>query len=150
MTEKGLKKVFIYTDGACFGNPGPGGWAAILEYGQKKLEISGADKLTTNNKMELRAVIEGLKKLRYKCDVTIVTDSQYVMKGITEWINRWQRNGWKNVKKEDVKNKNLWQALLEETRKHHVSWQWIRGHSGHPQNERCDELAKNAINTIKQ
>ena len=105
---------------------------------------------TTNNKMELRAVIEGLKKLRYKCDVTIVTDSQYVMKGITEWINRWQRNGWKNVKKEDVKNKNLWQALLEETRKHHVSWQWIRGHSGHPQNERCDELAKNAINTIKQ
>jgi ribonuclease HI len=145
MTEKSLKKVSLYTDGACLGNPGPGGWAAILKYNNKKLEISGADKWTTNNKMELLAVIKGLEKLRYPCDVTIVTDSQYVMKGITQWIHRWQKNGWKTANKNDVKNKDLWLALLEETEKHMVSWQWIRGHSGHSENERCDELAKKAI-----
>ena len=154
MTHNQLKKVTIYTDGACQKNPGPGGWAAVLEHKDKKMEISGSDKRTTNNRMELLAVIKGLKKLRYSCDVTIVTDSQYVMKGITEWIDRWQKNGWKtknwNTQEEkDVKNKDLWQALLEETKKHTITWQWVKGHAGHPQNERCDELARKAIDEVK-
>lgn len=140
-----MKKVFLYSDGACEGNPGPGGWAAVLEYGKKRLQISGAQPKTTNNRMEMLAVINGLKKLRFPCEVTVVTDSQYLMKGFTQWIKKWQINGWKRADKKDVLNKDLWLSLLDTASRHHVRWQWIKGHAGHPQNELCDSLAKEAI-----
>ncbi|RMD52328.1 MAG: ribonuclease HI [Nitrospirae bacterium] len=144
-----MKTVLLYTDGACKGNPGPGGWAAILIYGKKRLEISGASGYTTNNRMELTAIIEGLRRLKYPCRVIIYTDSQYVMKGITEWVKTWQKRGWKTCKKRDVLNRELWQALLKELSRHEVEWRWVKGHSGNVENERCDLLANQAIEKLK-
>ena len=131
----------IYTDGACRGNPGVGGWGAILKYDSQIKEINGFEKETTNNIMELTAVIESLKKLNRSCDIIITTDSNYVKNGITDWIHNWKKNGWKTANKKPVKNKELWILLDTVTQKHSIQWEWIKGHSGHPQNERADELA---------
>ncbi len=132
-----LKKVTIYTDGACVGNPGHGGWAAILEFEGKKKEFVGGELATTNNRMELRAAIEALRNLKVRCEVEVFTDSQYLREGISMWIRGWKAKGWKKK----VKNKDLWQALDAEAAKHQVAWHWVRGHSGNPLNERCDVLA---------
>lgn len=137
--------VEIFCDGACSGNPGPGGFGAILRYGGHEKEISGGAKETTNNRMELSAAIEALRLLTRPCQVTVTTDSQYLVKGITEWIAGWQRNGWRNSKKEPVLNRDLWEQLLAETQKHRVKWTWVRGHDGHAENERCDQLAREGI-----
>tara|TARA_X000001036_G_C20225136_1_gene621460 strand:+ start:144 stop:587 length:444 start_codon:yes stop_codon:yes gene_type:complete len=135
------KKVKIYTDGACRGNPGPGGWGAILDYQGHIKEISGYSEETTNNIMELTAVIRALEALKSSCIIVVTTDSKYVKNGITEWIHNWKNNGWKTANKKPVKNKDLWIALDEVSKNHSIDWQWIKGHSGHPQNERADELA---------
>jgi ribonuclease HI len=137
--------VEVFCDGACSGNPGPGGYGAILRYNGNEKELSGGSPDTTNNRMELTAAIEALRQLTRPCHVRISTDSQYVVKGITEWIVGWQKKGWKNSKKEPVLNRDLWESLLEQTQKHRVEWKWVRGHDGHIENERCDELARNAI-----
>ncbi len=142
-----MKAVKIYTDGACKGNPGPGGWGAILQYGSSRKELKGYAPDTTNNIMELTAVIQALKTLKEPCDVDITTDSTYVKKGISEWIHKWKHNGWKTAAKKPVKNKELWQQLDEGVKRHRITWHWVRGHSGHPQNERADELANEAILT---
>jgi len=142
---KPLKRVELFTDGACTGNPGPGGWCAILRFNRTEREMAGYQKLTTNNQMEMTAVIEGLRALKEPCHVTVYTDSQYVHKGFTQWISQWKRNGWRTSGKEPVKNRELWQALDELAGKHHLEWVWVRGHAGHPENERCDELARNQI-----
>ncbi len=134
------QKLIIYTDGACKGNPGIGGWGAILMYGEQIKEINGFAQNTTNNRMELTAVIESLKLLKRKCKIMIFTDSQYVQRGITEWIKGWVKKNWK-----DVKNPDLWKILLVETEKHEIEWNWVRGHNGDKYNERADELANNAI-----
>lgn len=137
-----LKKVDIFTDGACSGNPGPGGWGAILRYGNHELELSGGEKSTTNNRMELTAVIEALKRLKEKCSVTIYTDSKYVADAFLQgWIWNWAKNGWKKSDKKPVLNPELWQTLLTEIRKHDYKIVWVKGHAGHPENERCDKLA---------
>ena len=133
--------VYIYTDGACKGNPGPGGWGAVLKYGDSVKEIKGSAKNTTNNIMELTAVIEALRSLFRPCDIIITTDSNYVKDGITDWIHKWKQKDWKTAGKKPVKNKAFWQALEEETHRHKLKWKWVRGHSGHPENERADELA---------
>ena len=138
-------KVVIHTDGACSGNPGPGGWGVILESGTHRKELKGGESLTTNNRMELTAVIEALRQLTRPCLITITTDSQYVVKGMTEWIAGWQRNAWRNSKKEPVLNRDLWEALLEASRQHSIIWKWVRGHDGHAENERCDCLARDAL-----
>ena len=135
------KIVHIFTDGACKGNPGPGGWGAVLKYGKSVKEIKGFARDTTNNIMELTAVIEALKSLTRPCDIIITTDSNYVKDGITEWIHQWKKKGWKTAGKKPVKNKDLWQELEEATHRHKIEWKWVRGHSGHPENERADELA---------
>ena len=135
------KIVHIFTDGACKGNPGPGGWGAVLKYGNSVKEIKGFASDTTNNIMELTAVIEALKSLTRPCDVIITTDSNYVKDGITEWIHQWKKKGWQTAGKKPVKNKELWQKLETETYRHKIEWKWVRGHSGHPENERADELA---------
>ena len=136
-----LKKVNIYTDGACKGNPGKGGWGAILDYQGHIKEISGYDKHTTNNIMELTAVIKALEILKSSCEIILTTDSKYVKNGITEWIHNWKKNGWKTANKKPVKNKELWILLDRAVKQHSIKWEWIKGHSGHPQNERADELA---------
>ncbi len=138
-------KVELFSDGACSGNPGPGGYGCILRCGVKVKEMSGAEPETTNNRMEMTAAIVGLETLKRPCDVVITTDSQYLVKGMTEWINGWVKRGWKNSKKEEVLNRDLWERLLELSRVHRVQWNWIRGHNGHLENERCDELARQAI-----
>lgn len=138
-------KVEIFCDGACSGNPGPGGFGCILRSGSREKELSGADPHTTNNRMELLAAITALESLKRPCEVVLTTDSQYLVKGMTEWIQGWIRKGWKNSKKEDVLNRDLWERLLSLTAVHRVHWSWIRGHNGHPENERCDELARGAI-----
>lgn len=138
-------KVEIFCDGACSGNPGPGGFGCILRSGNREKELSGADPHTTNNRMELLAAITALESLKRPCEVVLTTDSQYLVKGMTEWIQGWIRKGWKNSKKEDVLNRDLWERLLSLTAVHRVHWSWIRGHNGHPENERCDELARGAI-----
>ena len=135
------KKVKIYTDGACRGNPGPGGWGAILDYQGYIKEISGYSEETTNNIMELTAVIRALEALKSSCIIVVTTDSKYVKNGITDWIHNWKNNGWKTANKKPVKNKDLWISLDEVSKNHSIDWQWIKGHSGHPQNERADELA---------
>ena len=135
----------IYTDGACKGNPGIGGWGAILKYGDKIKEINGFSNNTTNNIMELTAVIEALKQLNRKCDIIVTTDSNYVKNGITDWIYNWKSNGWKTANKRPVKNKNLWVELDLLVSEQNITWKWIKGHSGHPENERADELANEAI-----
>jgi ribonuclease HI len=135
----------IFTDGACSGNPGPGGWAAILRSGHHEKELSGGEKATTNNRMELMAVIEGLKALKNKSAVTIHTDSRYVMDGASKWILGWKKKGWKTADKKPVKNEDLWRVLDDEMARHEVHWVWVPGHSGHPENERADQLARDAI-----
>ena len=140
-----LNIVYIYTDGACKGNPGIGGWGAILKYENTIKEIKGFSKDTTNNIMELTAVIKSLKELNRSCDIIITTDSNYVKNGITDWINKWKINGWKTANKKPVKNKNLWVELDLLVLQHNIKWKWIKGHSGHPENERADELANEAI-----
>ena len=136
-----LNIVYIYTDGACKGNPGPGGWGAVLKSGNKVKEIKGFSPDTTNNIMELTAVIEALKSLNRPCKIIITTDSNYVKDGITEWMHQWKNTGWKTAGKKPVKNKGLWKILDEETLRHEIKWEWVKGHSGHPENERADELA---------
>ncbi|MHC1727129.1 MAG: ribonuclease HI [Syntrophobacteraceae bacterium] len=138
----------IFTDGACQGNPGPGGWGAILRFKGHEKEISGYAPHTTNNQMEMQAVIEALKMLKEPCRVILHTDSQYLKNGITLWIQGWKRNGWKTAGKLPVKNRKLWEELDELSQQHRIEWVWVRGHAGHPENERCDELARNEI--IKQ
>ncbi|MDC0145366.1 ribonuclease HI [bacterium] len=135
----------IYTDGACRGNPGVGGWGAILKYDNKIKEINGFSKETTNNIMELSAVINALKELNRTCDIIITTDSNYVKDGITKWIHNWKKNGWKTANKKPVKNKELWLELDNLVTQHQINWKWIKGHSGHPENERADQLANQAI-----
>jgi ribonuclease HI len=142
-TDKSV--VEIFSDGACSGNPGPGGWGALLRWDGHVKELSGFEPQTTNNRMELMAVIAGLEALKRPCRVRLTTDSQYVHKGMTEWIAGWIQKGWKNSKKEDVANRDLWERLLDSTRRHRVEWHWVRGHAGHAENERCDELARAAI-----
>lgn len=139
------KRVTIYTDGACSGNPGPGGWAAILIYGKQEREISGGQLDTTNNQMELRAAIEALKKLKEPCAVALYTDSKYVLQGMTEWVHGWQKKGWKTADKKPVKNVVLWQELLAAAKPHRIDWQWVKGHSGDAMNDRVDALAVAAI-----
>lgn len=138
-------RVEIFCDGACSGNPGPGGYGAILRCGGSEKEISGGAPDTTNNRMEMTAVIEALRQLKRPCRVIITTDSQYVVKGMTEWIAGWQRKGWRNSKKEPVLNRDLWEMLLEESKRHTIDWKWVRGHAGHAENERCDQLAREAL-----
>ena len=137
--------VKIFTDGACRGNPGEGGWGAILQYQNYEKEIKGYNKDTTNNIMELTAVIKSLQTLKITCNVTITTDSKYVQNGITIWIHNWKKNGWKTANKKKVKNKELWISLEKECDRHQIEWKWIKGHSGHTLNERADELANLAI-----
>ncbi len=145
MAKPDLQSVEIFCDGACSGNPGPGGYGAILRCGKHEKEISGGARETTNNRMELSAAIEALRLLTRPCRVTITTDSQYLVKGMTEWIAGWQRKEWRNSKKEPVVNRDLWEQLLELTRSHTVHWKWVRGHAGHAENERCDQLAREGI-----
>ena len=144
-----MNKVEIFTDGACKGNPGPGGWGAILRHGTTEKEIYGASKNTTNNIMELTAVIESLKNLKMPCELIITTDSKYVKNGITEWIHNWKKNGWRTAAKKEVKNKELWIELDSLIQIHSISWDWVKGHSGHPENERADLLANVAIEELK-
>ena len=140
-----MKKVEIFSDGACKGNPGPGGWGALLRYGDTEKPLFGGEKNTTNNRMELMAAIEGLRSLKEACEVELTTDSQYVRKGMTEWIKNWKKNGWKTAAKKPVKNADLWQQLDEEVTRHTVNWHWVKGHSGHRENEIADELANKGI-----
>ena len=137
--------VVIYTDGACSGNPGPGGWGSILMYNGHRRELSGGERETTNNRMEMMAVIQALETLKRSCEVVIHTDSTYVMKGMTEWLAGWKSRGWKTASKQPVKNVDLWERLDEAVGKHQVEWRWVKGHSGVPENERADELARLAI-----
>jgi ribonuclease HI len=137
--------VEIFADGACSGNPGPGGYGAILKYGPEVKEISGCETHTTNNRMEIKAVIEALRQLKRPCNIRLVTDSEYVVRGMTEWIPGWIERNWQNSRKKPVLNKDLWKELLEASRPHEISWEWVKGHGGHPENERCDRLAREAI-----
>lgn len=143
MTEP-LLHVEIATDGACKGNPGPGGWGALIRAGAHEKELSGGEAVTTNNRMELTAAIEALNALTRPCAVTLSTDSRYVMDGLTKWIHGWQRNGWRTADKKPVKNAELWQALLTAAKPHRIEWKWVKGHAGHPDNERVDKLASDA------
>ena len=136
----------VYTDGACSGNPGPGGWGVVIYFDNNTVhEMGGFDPETTNNRMELRAAIEALSALKESCDVGLTTDSTYVRDGITQWLPKWQRNGWRTAAGKPVKNQDLWQALDEQVARHTVTWHWVKGHSGHPDNERADELANEGI-----
>jgi len=139
-----MTKVEIYTDGACKGNPGPGGWGAVIRMGAHEKELSGGEPQTTNNRMEMTAAIEALNILTRPCAVTLYTDSKYVMDGLTKWVKGWQRNGWRTADKKPVKNAELWHALLAAVARHKIEWQWVKGHAGHPENERADTLASNA------
>jgi ribonuclease HI len=143
-----LPKVTIYTDGACSGNPGPGGWGALLRFGSKEKELSGGEKETTNNRMELTAALEALKALTRPCQVEFYTDSEYLRKGITEWMANWKRKGWKTAGKKPVKNQDLWQELDAAIQEHQINWHWVRGHAGQRENERVDRLARAAIPQI--
>jgi ribonuclease HI len=144
-----MKHVDIFTDGACSGNPGPGGWGAVLRYGEVEKELSGGEPATTNNRMELLAAITALDALKAPCEVDLYTDSKYVMDGIEKWIHGWKKNGWKTADKKPVKNGELWQALDEARRRHKVTLHWVKGHAGHPENERADELAREGMAEFK-
>lgn len=144
-----VKQVIIHSDGGCHGNPGPGGWAAVLTYGQHHKELSGGEPATTNNRMELRAAIEALIALKEPCDVAFFTDSQYVKNGIMKWLPTWKKNGWRTKSKQPVKNEDLWRALDHASSRHTVKWSWLKGHAGHEGNERCDQLANEAIAHVK-
>ncbi len=148
--ENGNGVVEIFTDGACRGNPGPGGWGAVLRYQGKEKTLSGAEPHTTNNRMEMMAVIRALEALKRPCEVHLTTDSQYVRKGITEWLPQWKRRGWKTAAGKPVKNAELWRRIDELNQRHRIRWHWVRGHSGHPENERADRLAVNAIDRLLQ
>jgi ribonuclease HI len=141
--------VEIFCDGACSGNPGPGGYGAILRYGGHEKELSGAEAETTNNRMELTGAISALESLKRPCSVVLTSDSQYLVKGMTEWLDGWVKKGWKNSKKEPVLNQDLWARLLKLAKIHRIEWVWVRGHDGHPENERCDELARKALEKFK-
>ncbi len=140
-----LKAVEIFTDGACKGNPGPGGWGALLRYGEQEKELYGGEVETTNNRMELQAAISALASLKRSCRVILTTDSQYLRQGIMSWMAGWKRNGWKTASKQPVKNQDLWQALDEQVARHEIDWRWVKGHSGHPENERADQLANRGV-----
>ena len=142
------KKIEIFSDGACRGNPGPGGWGVLLRFDDSEKELYGYEKETTNNRMELMAAIMGLEALHRPCEVVITTDSKYVMQGITEWIEEWKKRGWKTSSKKEVKNVDLWQRLDEVCKVHNVDWCWVKGHSGHHENERVDMLANKAIDEL--
>lgn len=143
-------RIELYSDGACSGNPGVGGWGTILRSGDTEKELSGAEWETTNNRMEMTAAIRGLEALKRPCDVVVTTDSQYLVKGMTEWLPGWVRKGWVNSKKEPVLNRDLWERLQELSKIHRVQWAWIRGHNGHAENERCDALARGAIEELRK
>ncbi|MGE4499971.1 MAG: ribonuclease HI [Hydrogenovibrio sp.] len=143
-----MQEVELFTDGGCRGNPGPGGWGALLRFGEFEKELKGAEPDTTNNRMELTAAIEGLKALKRPCKVTLTTDSQYVKNGVTQWMANWKRNNWRTAAKKPVKNQDLWQALDEALKPHDVTWAWVKGHAGHDENERVDELANLAMDEL--
>ena len=143
-------RVVIYTDGACSGNPGPGGWGAILRWNGTEKEMKGGEPETTNNRMELMAAIQALETLKRGVEADLYTDSTYVQKGITEWIHSWKKRGWKTAAKKPVKNRDLWEQLEAQTARHAVDWQWVKGHSGHPDNERADALANLGMNKVKE
>lgn len=145
-----MKNVSIWTDGACSGNPGPGGWGALLRSGEHERELKGGEADTTNNRMELLAAIEALNALKQPCDVALYTDSQYVKGGMTGWIFGWKKNGWKTSAKKPVKNAELWQALDEAVSRHKIEWHWVKGHAGHAENERADELARAGMEPFKK
>ena len=145
-----MQEVIIHTDGACSGNPGIGGWAAILQFDGKQKEISGGAPHTTNNRMELQAAVEGLRALKVPCRVAVFTDSVYLRDGITKWIYRWKENGWKTAGKKPVKNRDLWEDILDVSRMHHIDWHWLKGHDGDPLNEECDRLAREEIANIRK
>lgn len=144
-----MKRVSIWTDGSCSGNPGPGGWGALIRFGDHEKELMGGELQTTNNRMELLAAIESLNALKHPCEVDLYTDSQYVKGGMTGWIFGWKKNGWKTAAKKPVKNAELWKALDEAVARHKVSWHWVKGHSGHDENERADELARSGMEPFK-
>ena len=139
-----MKSVRLITDGSCLGNPGPGGWAAILRHGRHKKELSGSDPQTTNNRMEMTAVIEGLETLKQPCRIRVEIDSEYVKNGITKWIHGWKKRGWKTSAKQPVKNEDLWRKLDGAIARHEIEWKWVKGHADHDDNNRCDELAREA------
>jgi ribonuclease HI len=145
-----LTRVVIHTDGACRGNPGPGGWGAILVSGKHRKELNGSERETTNNRMEMTAAIEALKALTKRCDVLLWTDSEYVKNGITKWVHGWIKRGWKTAAKQPVKNEDLWKALLSESERHDIEWRWVKGHSGDEGNERADSLANEAIDEMQR
>ncbi|MFZ5653073.1 MAG: ribonuclease HI [Pseudomonadota bacterium] len=149
MAEAGAKRVELFTDGACRGNPGPGGWAAVLRYGNHQKTLYGGERHTTNNRMELTAAIEGLAVLREPCEVVLTTDSQYVRQGITQWLANWKAQGWRTAAKTPVKNQDLWRRLDEIARRHRIEWHWVKGHSGHRENELADALANRAIDELE-
>jgi ribonuclease HI len=152
MTMKKIQKPYveIYADGACSGNPGVGGFGAILRSGEKEKELSGCERLTTNNRMELLAVISALEALKKSCRVKVTTDSNYVVKGMTEWIHRWKEKGWKTAQKKEVLNRDLWERLHRASEPHETEWEWIKGHNGHPENERCDRIAREEIKKCRK
>lgn len=150
MTDTKGKIVEIFTDGACSGNPGPGGYGSLLRYGDVTKEISGCALETTNNRMEMMAVIEALRQLKRPCRITVYTDSKYVMQGMTEWVSGWLRRNWINSQKKPVLNRDLWEKILELSKAHKIEWKWVQGHAGHPENERCDRLARNALKKCKK
>jgi ribonuclease HI len=147
MSEHQRKRVEIFTDGACKGNPGPGGWGVILRMGKHEKELSGSDPATTNNRMEMTGAIRGLNALIEPCDVVLHTDSRYVIDGITKWVHGWKKKGWINASKQPVRNSDLWHDLIEASQPHNVEWVWVKGHDGHPENERADKLASDAALT---
>ncbi len=144
-----MKHVEIFTDGACKGNPGPGGWGALLRMGRHEKELSGSDPETTNNRMEMTAVIRALKALIEPCEVTLHTDSRYVIDGMTKWIDGWKKRGWVNASKKPVRNADLWHDLIEAAAPHTITWEWVKGHNGHPENERVDRLASDAADLAR-
>ena len=145
-----MRSVKAYTDGACSGNPGPGGWGVVLQFGDHERELKGGESDTTNNRMELTAAIEALKALKEPCHIALTTDSTYVKDGITKWLSNWKRNGWKTATKKPVKNQDLWQQLEDCVAQHTVEWLWVKGHSGHPENERADTLANEGMSALKR
>ncbi len=145
-----MKNIHIYSDGACKGNPGPGGWGAVIQYGKHEKEISGGDVNTTNNRMEMQAAINALNMLIEPCKVTLFTDSKYVIDGITKWVEGWKRNGWVNASKKPVRNSDLWHELIAAAKDHDIEWTWVKGHDGNPGNERADTLASDAAIAIME
>lgn len=143
-----MKEVELFTDGACRGNPGMGGWGVVMRFGAHEKDLYGGEQETTNNRMELMAAIQGLQALKEPCHVRLTTDSQYVRQGILDWMPRWKKNGWKTSAKQPVKNQDLWQLLDAEAQRHRVEWHWVKGHAGHPENERADELANRGIDEL--